>query len=185
MTKVGEILGLTANATDPMVAVVRCNGSHKNCQRTNTYDVAWSSDTGARTATLTSTYTNAVGDPAKLPPVVVGNQTGAPAGTQIREVSVLSPSRNVSLKVDGKRTPARLALEEGLYRHSVSLSIPPGKSVELRWRIEGTLLAGPYDLTLVRPAKGGTSDTNVVVRDVDRTVIDETVEPGRTVRLTG
>ncbi len=40
MTKVGEILGLTANATDPMVAVVRCNGSHKNCQRTNTYDGA-------------------------------------------------------------------------------------------------------------------------------------------------
>ena len=29
MTKVGEILGLTANATDPMVAVVRCNGSQK------------------------------------------------------------------------------------------------------------------------------------------------------------
>ena len=40
MTKVGEILGLTANATDPMVAAVRCNGSHKNCQRTNTYDGA-------------------------------------------------------------------------------------------------------------------------------------------------
>lgn len=40
MTKVGEILGLTANATDPMVAVVRCNGSHKNCQHTNTYDGA-------------------------------------------------------------------------------------------------------------------------------------------------
>jgi hypothetical protein len=152
-------------------------------KRTHTYDVAWSSDTGARTATLTSKYTNDVGDPARLPPVVVGNQTDAPAGTQIREVSILSPSQNVSLEVDGERTPSRLSIEEGLYRHSVSLSIPPGTSVELRWRLEGTLPAGDYDLTLVRPANGGTTDTNVVVRDEDRTVIDETVAPGRTVRL--
>ena len=153
-------------------------------ERTNTYDVAWSSDTGARTATLTSTYTNSVSDPARLPPVVVGNQTGAPAGTQIREVSILSPSRNATLEVNGERTPARLALEEGLYRHGVSISIPPGGSVELRWRLDGKLPAGDYDLTLVRPANGGTADTSVVVRDLDRTVIDETLKPGRTVRLT-
>ncbi len=154
-------------------------------KRTHTYDVAWSSDTGARIATLSSTYTNDVADPARLPPVVVGNQTDAPAGTQIREVSVLSPSRNASLEVDGERTPSRLAIEEGLYRHSVSVEIPPGGTVELRWRLEGTLPSGPYDLTLVRPANAGTADTNVVVRDLDRTVIDQTVEPGRTVRLSG
>ncbi|MCB1029564.1 MAG: DUF4012 domain-containing protein, partial [Microthrixaceae bacterium] len=154
-------------------------------KRTHTYDVAWSSETGARTATLTSTYTNDVSDPARLPPVVVGNQTDEPAGTQIREVSILSPSQNATLEVNGERTPSRLAIEENLYRHSVSLSIPPGESVELRWRLEGTLPAGPYDLTLVRPANAGTNDTNVVVRDVGRTVIDETMKPGRTVRLTG
>ena len=153
-------------------------------KRSHTYDVAWSSETGARTATLTSTYTNDVADPARLPPVVVGNQTGAPAGTQIREVSILSPSRNATLEVNGERTPARLALEEGLYRHGVSISIPPGGSVELRWRLDGKLPAGDYDLTLVRPANGGTADTSVVVRDLDRTVIDETLKPGRTVRLT-
>lgn len=38
MTKVGEILGLVAAETEPMVAVVRCNGSCDNRPRTNTYD---------------------------------------------------------------------------------------------------------------------------------------------------
>ena len=185
-------LGLSAplpQTNGDLLAIVERNKAPNKLDvfltRSHAYDVAWSSDTGARTATLSSTYTNDVADPARLPPVVVGNQTDAPAGTQIREVSVLSPSRNASLEVDGERTPSRLALEEGLYRHSVSVEIPPGGTVELRWRLEGTLPSGPYDLTLVRPANAGTSDTTVVVRDLDRTVIDQTVEPGRTVRLSG
>ncbi|MBK9298578.1 MAG: DUF4012 domain-containing protein [Candidatus Microthrix sp.] len=167
----GDLLGFVERNKAPNKADVFLD-------RTHTYDVAWDPDDGARIATLASTYTNTVGDPARLPPVVVGNQTDAPAGTQIREVSVLSPSRNASLEVDGERTPSRLALEEGLYRHSVSVEIPPGGTVELRWRLEGTLPSGPYDLTLVRPANAGTSDTTVVVRDLDRTVIDERVRPG-------
>lgn len=40
MTKVAEILGLDAAATEPMVAVVRCNGTCANRPRTNSYDGA-------------------------------------------------------------------------------------------------------------------------------------------------
>ena len=152
--------------------------------RTHNYDVAWDADDGARIATLTSTYTNDVGDPARLPPVVVGNESGTPIGTQIREVSILTPSLNASLEVEGERTTVRTAVEQGIYRHSVFVRIPPGQSIDLRWRLESTLPPGPYDLTLVRPANGGATETNVVVREGDRNVIDETVAPGRTVRLT-
>lgn len=40
MTNVGEILGLTATATDPMIAVVRCNGTCSNRPRLTTYNGA-------------------------------------------------------------------------------------------------------------------------------------------------
>ena len=40
MTKVAEILGLDAAAAEPMVAVVRCNGTCANRPRTNSYDGA-------------------------------------------------------------------------------------------------------------------------------------------------
>ena len=38
MEKVAAVMGLTAEATDPMVAVVRCNGSCANRPRVNQYD---------------------------------------------------------------------------------------------------------------------------------------------------
>jgi hypothetical protein len=173
----GDLLGIVERNVAPNKLDVFLN-------RTHNYDVAWDADDGARIATLTSTYTNDVGDPARLPPVVVGNESGTPIGTQIREVSILTPSLNVSLEVDGERTTVRTAVEQGIYRHSVFVRIPPGQSIDLRWRLESTLPPGPYDLTLVRPANGGATETNVVVREGDRNVIDETVAPGRTVRLT-
>ena len=40
MTKIAEILGLDAAAAEPMVAVVRCNGTCANRPRTNLYDGA-------------------------------------------------------------------------------------------------------------------------------------------------
>ena len=40
MTKVAEILGLDAAAAEPMVAVVRCNGTCANRPRVNQYDGA-------------------------------------------------------------------------------------------------------------------------------------------------
>jgi hypothetical protein len=173
----GDLLGIVERNVAPNKMDVFLN-------RTHNYDVAWDADDGARIATLTSTYTNDVGDPARLPPVVVGNESGTPIGTQIREVSILTPSLNASLEVDGERTTVRTAVEQGIYRHSVFVRIPPGQSIDLRWRLESTLPPGPYDLTLVRPANGGATETNVVVREGDRNVIDETVAPGRTVRLT-
>mgnify|MGYP003375926007 FL=1 len=173
----GDLLGIVERNVAPNKMDVFLN-------RTHNYDVAWDDEDGARIATLTSTYTNDVGDPARLPPVVVGNESGTPIGTQIREVSILTPSLNASLEVEGERTTVRTAVEQGIYRHSVFVRIPPGQSIDLRWRLESTLPPGPYDLTLVRPANGGATETNVVVREGDRNVIDETVAPGRTVRLT-
>ncbi|GAD05662.1 ferredoxin [Porphyromonas crevioricanis] len=42
MNKVADILGMSAGAADPMVAVVRCNGDCEARPRTNTYDGAMS-----------------------------------------------------------------------------------------------------------------------------------------------
>lgn len=47
MAQIAEILGMTAEATDPMVAVVRCNGTCANRPRINTYD-------GARSCAIAS-----------------------------------------------------------------------------------------------------------------------------------
>ena len=177
-TAVGDVLGFVERNKAP-------NKLDVFLDRTHTYDVAWDPENGARIGTLTSTYTNTVGDPALLPPVVVGNESGTPPGTQIREVAILSPSPTVALEVNGERAPVRTQPEQGLYRHSAGLAIPPGQSVELRWRLEGTLPAGPYNLTLLQPANGGTTETNVRVRDDSRDLIDEMVPPGRIVRLAG
>ncbi len=174
----GDLLGIVERNKAP-------NKLDVFLDRTHTYDVAWNAESGARSATLTSTYTNDVGDPSRLPPVVVGNASGVPAGTQIREVSILTPSLTVSLELDGERVPVRTAVEQGQYRHSVSLSIPPGKTRVLRWRMEGTLPAGAYQLSVIQPANEGVTETKVVARSGDRTVIDETVSPGRVVPLVG
>ena len=174
----GDVLGIVERNKAPNKLDVFLDRSHN-------YDISWKADGGASIATLTSTYSNDVGDPAKLPPVVVGNESGAPAGTQIREVAVLTPSPSAAVEVDGKPVPARTQPEQGLYRHSVGLAIPPGGSVELRWRLESKLPAGAYDLTVLQPAGGGMTETKVVVRDGDRNVIDKTVAPGRIVRLSG
>lgn len=48
MTKVASIMGMEANTTDPMVAVVRCNGTCAARLRQNKYD-------GARTCAIAST----------------------------------------------------------------------------------------------------------------------------------
>ena len=96
----GDLLGIVERNKAP-------NKLDVFLDRTHTYDVAWNAESGARSATLTSTYTNDVGDPSRLPPVVVGNASGVPAGTQIREVSILTPSLTVSLELDGERVRHR------------------------------------------------------------------------------
>ncbi|MBK7324187.1 MAG: DUF4012 domain-containing protein [Candidatus Microthrix sp.] len=182
-------LGLSAPIPEPevdLLAIIERNlGPNKLdvfLERQHDYSVDWDGATGNRRATLTSTYFNDV-VPDGLPEVVVGNNTGDPPGTQVRNIAILTPSRRVTIEVDGTRRPVVTSVEGTMFRHSIGLEIPPGETTELRWTIDGALPAGEYTLDLVRPAYEGTSETSVVARDGDRTIIDEVVEPGRLVRL--
>jgi len=182
-------LGMSAPAPEAerdLLAIIERNlGPNKLdvfLERDHIYDVAWDGDTGARRATLTSTYVNDV-DPTGLPAVVVGNESGKAPGTQMREVAILTPSRNVNLEVDGTTVTTVTSLEGTQYRHSVRLAIPPGRTTELRWRIDGGLPGGPYSLDLIRPAYEGTAEMNVTVRDGDRVITEGLVPPGRHTRI--
>ncbi len=178
-------LGMSAPMPQPerdLLAIVERNLAPNKLDvyldRKHDYVVDWDGDAGNRRGTLTSTYTNDV-DPNGLPDVVVGNYTGDPPGTQVREVAILSPSNQVILEVDGERRSAVTTVDEKLFRHAVLVKIPPGGSTELRWTVDGSLPAGPYSLDLLRPAYEGTTETSVVVRDGDRVITEGIVEPGR------
>ena len=90
------------------------------------------------TATLRVELTNTA--PAEgLPPYVIGNRIGAPAGTSRLYVSFYSPLALTGVTLDGEATGLAVGREAGWNVYSRLVDIPPGGTVTFELQLAGTV----------------------------------------------
>lgn len=111
-------------------------------ERTVGYSATWDPVTGAVDGEAVVILTNAA--PNGLPPVVEGNGLGLPPGTARLNVSLYSPLLATSFEVDGEPSAVEPQREGGWRTWSRVVEIPRGESVELRYRLAGTVDPGTY-----------------------------------------
>ena len=118
--------------------------------------------------------------------VVGGNSVGAPPGTNVTDLAVLTPFRLDTVTVDGVESVAQPLLEHGLWRHTVRVAVPPQASRRVEFHLQGVVDSGDvYHLdyvgqTLVRAGGvSGTRDARSAVRGRDVGDVSVVVDPTR------
>lgn len=110
-------------------------------RRTTSVLVEWDPASGGVRSAVTVRLTNEA--PAGgLTPTVAGNAAGQPAGTNVSDVSVITPFPLRSALVDGVRFAAQPQLVGDLWRHTVRVAVPPGGTVEVNFHLRGNVAAG-------------------------------------------
>jgi len=131
-----------ARASDA-IAVVHANGGPNKLdaflQRTVGYDATLDPSTGSLRATTTIELTNSVPS-LDLPPVVIGNATGDPSGTNRMVLTVYSKAPIVSATLDGvAATPSSEGIELGWHYLEQVVAIAPGATATIVVRTEATV----------------------------------------------
>ncbi|MCU1369042.1 MAG: hypothetical protein JWO77_236 [Ilumatobacteraceae bacterium] len=103
---------------------------------------AWDPETGEVTGTVEVALTNAA-PPGGLSPLVLGNELGRPSGTNVTDLTILSTLELVDARVDGKRVPARSNEDDGYWRHTLRIDVPPGATAVATIRLTGATAPGP------------------------------------------
>lgn len=114
-------------------------------EREVTYDVTFNPESGRIVSEATVVLTNTA--TLDLPPVVIGNDSGLPAGTARALVSLYTPLLMERLEIDGQESGVELQSEGGWRIWSTPVDIPVGGSVTLRWTLAGQLNPGDYAFT--------------------------------------
>lgn len=79
--------------------------------------------------------------------LVIGNSAGAPNGTSVTDLAVVTPFMLQSVRVDGNIVAAQPLLEQDYWRHTVRLSVPPGGRRVVTFEMFGQVAPGEdYDL---------------------------------------
>lgn len=154
------ISGRFPSASPDLVAVTQSNDNpgkadalwHREVRYEAAYDVA----TGRTVSELRVMLHNDIpGDPvelAKLPDYVAGNLRGLPRGTNRTFLSAYTPLNLDSLTVGGAVTPTESYNEFGVRRFGAFIEVPAGATVEVVFRLSGTLnLDGGYGLRAWSP----------------------------------
>ena len=150
------------------------NGNNKidaYLQRTITYRPTVDAKTGGLAATLTVELHNDLpGDPAALPTSVAGNTRGAPRGTSLSIISVMTPNLVTSATVDGLPMTLAQDTEAGLRTFETPVvQVPPGGTVVLTFELRGELdLSSGYRFRYLRQP----------VANPDQLTVDATVSNG-------
>lgn len=131
-------------------------------ERTITYRPTVDVATGSLRATMRIELTNAV-PTLDLPRAVVGNSRGAPVGTNISWLSVVTRHSVTSATLDGERLALGPGTERGLMAwDSPLIHIPPGETVVIEIQIEGSLdLREGYDLQILPQPVANADDMTV------------------------
>jgi hypothetical protein len=118
-------------------------------KRSTSYDVDWDPRTGALSADVRVKLTNEA--PATgLPITVIGNDGGMPLGTNISDISILTPHELTEVTVDGAAAGVQPTWEGQWWRHSVRLQIPAGATQTVEFHLEGFVALGTeYSLRFV------------------------------------
>ncbi|MDX1888206.1 DUF4012 domain-containing protein [Mycolicibacterium sp. 050158] len=132
--------------------------------------VADGCDHGTRISTATIRLTNTLTDPAPLPDYVAGRlgffpslASDTPKGTMITSVRLLATknARVISVLVNGERTRVYQAQERGHPAWEAQVTIPPGKSVEVAFRLSEPTTPGQARVP-VQPLIGNVTPTVLV-----------------------
>jgi hypothetical protein len=170
-------------------SLVTSNGGHNKIdvyqERTVDYDVAYDPATGDLRASATIEITNAVPS-LDLPSAVVGsNDQGFPLGTNEVLVSVYTPHRLLSGRVDGEQVGFRSNEELGYSVFATLVRIPAGETAVVEMELEGRLAPSPgYELQYLSQPLVNDDDVTVTLRLADGWIVDESTQFERRERST-
>jgi hypothetical protein len=113
------------------------------------YDITVDPTTGAAAGTAHIELDNQ-GPASGLPKGVIGNERGAPPGTNISQVSLYSVLTTTGARVDGQPVEMQSFGEVGRNAGTVTVSIPPGGHRTVDFDVSGQidLPGGDYHLTV-------------------------------------
>ena len=128
-----------------MLAVITRNANPSKIDaflhRSTDAQISWDPDSGAVRTVVTVTLRNDA--PASgLPRYVIGNEQGQPDGTNVTDLAVVTPFEATRATVDGVDALLRPLRDDGVWRHTVRVVVPPGATRTVRFELEGDLEAG-------------------------------------------
>ncbi|MFN8053578.1 MAG: DUF4012 domain-containing protein [Acidimicrobiales bacterium] len=147
-----QLLGLVGldqsfepTAGQDLLAVVGRNANPSKIdsflRRSVHYDVDWDPASGIVRARATIQLRNEA-SASGLGNLILGNTAGEPLGTNITDVAVISPFEADRATVDGVDAPVSPIRDEGVWRHTVRVAIPPGGTVKVVIDLEGEVDPG-------------------------------------------
>lgn len=152
-----ERLGLDGTVEQPVggdvLAVLQRNAGPNKIDsflsRTIDVDLQWNPATGDVRSLVTVELRNDA--PAEgYGPLVLGNRQGQPDGSNVADLSVVTPFMLQAARVDGNVVAAQPLLQEDLWRHTVRVVVPPGSSRFVTFEMFGQVAPGDrYDLAFV------------------------------------
>lgn len=168
LRRMGLDTDTTADPGQDLLAVVNRNANPSKIdaflRRSSRYDVVWDPATGRIEGRVRIELSNDAPS-ENLPPVVIGNGFEAPPGTNRTDVSIVTPLGLVGAVVDGEVVSVGSIDEGRLRRHTVRVTLEPGQTRTVEFRITGELASGPrYRLAVVGQPMLQESPLEVVVR---------------------
>lgn len=155
-------------------------------ERTVRDRIDWDPATGSVWSSVTVDLRNTV--PAGgVNRVVGGNSAGAPPGTNVTDLVVMTPFRLTLATVDGVEAAAQPLFEDGVWRHTVRVAVPAGTTKRVELYLQGAVDPGPvYRLTYVGQSLVRPGDADIVVYPVRGRLAQDRrsgTEAGGTVRF--
>lgn len=173
-TRLLERFGLRGEVPDPgghdLLGVLQRNANPSKIdsflRRSTRVNVEWDPQTGQVASVVTVELHNDA-PPSGLSPLVIGNAAHAPPGTNVTDLTVLTPFDLRSVLVDGVRSASQPLREERFWRHTVRVAIPPGGSTTVDFHLRGEVRAGQeYRMDLVGQPILGDNDLAVGIHGV-------------------
>ena len=137
--------GFPGSVGSDVLAVVNRNANPSKIDsflhRRTEYDVAWNPETGTVSSHVVVDLYNAA-PRSGLSNLIIGNQAGFEAGTNVTELSVITPFEATGVKIDGVATTFAPLWDKGVWRATVRAVVPSQVSVRVEFDLRGELEPG-------------------------------------------
>lgn len=151
-----ERMGIERRVPDPAGAsLIGVENRNANPSKIDTYlrrtaeaTLRWDPTTGDVRGEVRVTLRN-LAPPGGLSPVVVGNELGAPVGTNVTDLALLTRYELDGVTVDGRPAVAAPTDDGRWFRHTVRVEVAPGGEVVVRFLVHGTVPPGPEHRVVV------------------------------------
>lgn len=158
----GDLVGVIQRNANP-------NKIDAYLRRTNKVTVDWDPTTGEVTERVEVTLSNDA--PLNLPKVVIGNDAGQPAGTNLTDVAVISTLDLDDVTLDGRTTDSRPVWDGKWWRYTTRVAVPPGATVVVGCTLSGLIDRGDvYRLFVKGQPLVNRGSTTLTVRATSGTI---------------